>query len=148
MKKVLLFVFAALLACGSCFAAGNGKYLEKLEKSADKFLATLNKENPTPFAEYYKLLEGFENHTEKDLQNMVAGVRQHLGDAKEVKLENFHRFPDGISELNYLIVGTTPNRGGHVDVVFNPNGKIIMYQFTPLEFVPEGADKNKNNKKK
>ena len=98
MKKLLLCITAlvALTACSLCFAA-DGNYLNKQQKTVEKFIDALDAAPAPDYAMIAPLLnEKFAQKLDaKAYAAFQKSAKEQLGTLKEAKFRLFERFVDG-----------------------------------------------------
>lgn len=144
MKKIITLAFAAMMAMSAaCFAAGDGSVLNKLQKPAEAMIAMFDKAAPTPYATVAKGLapEAAKSFSEAVFDQIKKAAIDKFGDFKESKFVAFQRM-DKADVVAYL-GSFTKEKVVNLAFIFDKSGKMVNFQFTPVQAQPAKDAKKK-----
>lgn len=142
MKKIITVAFAAMMAMSAmCFAAGDGSALNKLQKPAEVMIGMFDKAAPAAYAAVVKGFapESAKNFTEDVFNQVKKAATDKYGDMKESKFVAFQRL-DQVDIVAYL-GSFTKEKVVNMAFIFDKTGKMVNFQFTPVQAQPAPAKK-------
>ena len=142
MKKIVSLVFAAMMALSAvCFAAGDGNVLNKEQKLAEAMIGMFDDS-----VQYPSIIKGFadeaaKNFTEKVFNDVKKQAKEKYGNMKESKFVAFQRM-DQVDIVAYL-GSFTKEKIVNLAFIFDKTGKIVNFQFTPVQPQEEAKAESK-----
>lgn len=137
-KAVMLVTLVVTMALSAmCFAAGDGSVLNKQQRVVDKFVAAVNADDSSGFAQmsadFAPDLQS--KITAADFAAMQKQLKEKFGTQKELTFAAYERFDQG-DRLTYL-ASYSKQKLVRAVYVFDKAGKMTEFVFVPVEIKAE-----------